>query len=165
MKSFSQNLMVSQIVSARKKKKLTQQELADASGMNRGMVVRLEAADYMPSIEQLDRLCSALDLDPASFYINNSDYTKLPKASPLNIAVAGTGYVGLSIATLLSQHNHVTAVDISSLTVEEDNNARNPSTKGFLALFMGFGIVVCWVLPQKIFDLLSHVGGLVPLSV
>jgi hypothetical protein len=53
----------------------------------------------------------------------------------------------------------------SSLTVEKDNNARNPSTKGFLALFMGFGIVVCWVLPQKIFDLLSHVGGLVPLSV
>lgn len=29
-----------------------------------------------------------------------------------NIAVAGTGYVGLSIATLLAQHNHVTAVDI-----------------------------------------------------
>ena len=30
----------------------------------------------------------------------------------LRIAVAGTGYVGLSIATLLSQHHHVTAVDI-----------------------------------------------------
>ena len=30
----------------------------------------------------------------------------------MNIAVAGTGYVGLSLATLLSQHNHVTAVDI-----------------------------------------------------
>ena len=30
----------------------------------------------------------------------------------MNIAVAGTGYVGLSIATLLSQHNHVVAVDI-----------------------------------------------------
>ena len=29
----------------------------------------------------------------------------------MNIAVAGTGYVGLSIATLLAQHNHVTAVD------------------------------------------------------
>ena len=29
-----------------------------------------------------------------------------------NIAVAGTGYVGLSIATLLAQHNHVTAVDV-----------------------------------------------------
>ena len=30
----------------------------------------------------------------------------------INIAVAGTGYVGLSIATLLSQHHHVTAVDV-----------------------------------------------------
>lgn len=30
----------------------------------------------------------------------------------LNIAVAGTGYVGLSIATLLAQHHHVTAVDV-----------------------------------------------------
>ena len=35
-----------------------------------------------------------------------------------NIAVAGTGYVGLSIATLLAQHNHVTAVDIIPNKVE-----------------------------------------------
>ena len=136
MKSFSQNLMVSQIVSARKKKKLTQQELADASGMNRGMVVRLEAADYMPSIEQLDRLCSALDLDPASFYINNSDYTKLPKASPLNIAVAGTGYVGLSIATLLSQHNHVTAVDIIPEKVDLINHRMSPIQDDYIEKYL-----------------------------
>ena len=32
----------------------------------------------------------------------------------MNIAVAGTGYVGMSIATLLAQHNHVTAVKIST---------------------------------------------------
>ena len=38
-----------------------------------------------------------------------------------NIAVAGTGYVGLSIATLLSQHNHVVAVDIVSDRVEKIN--------------------------------------------
>ena len=36
------------------------------------------------------------------------------------IAVAGTGYVGLSIATLLSQHHHVTAVDIIPEKVEID---------------------------------------------
>ena len=36
----------------------------------------------------------------------------------LNIAVAGTGYVGLSIATLLAQHNHVTAVDVVEEKVE-----------------------------------------------
>ena len=36
----------------------------------------------------------------------------------MNIAVAGTGYVGLSIATLLAQHNKVTAVDIIPEKVE-----------------------------------------------
>lgn len=42
------------------------------------------------------------------------------------IAVAGTGYVGLSIATLLAQHNHVTAVDIIPEKVELINNRKSP---------------------------------------
>ncbi len=41
----------------------------------------------------------------------------------MNIAVAGTGYVGLSIATLLAQHHHVTAVDILPEKVEKINRA------------------------------------------
>ncbi len=40
----------------------------------------------------------------------------------IKIAVAGTGYVGLSIATLLSQHHHVTAVDVIPEKVEKLNN-------------------------------------------
>ena len=43
-----------------------------------------------------------------------------------NIAVAGTGYVGLSISVLLSQHNHVTAVDIIPEKVELINNKKSP---------------------------------------
>ncbi len=43
-----------------------------------------------------------------------------------NIAVAGTGYVGMSMATLLSQHNHVTAVDIIPEKVDLINNRRSP---------------------------------------
>ena len=42
------------------------------------------------------------------------------------IAVAGTGYVGLSIATLLSQHHQVTAVDIIPEKVELINNKKSP---------------------------------------
>ena len=42
------------------------------------------------------------------------------------IAVAGTGYVGLSIAVLLSQHNHVTAVDIVPEKVEMLNRRESP---------------------------------------
>lgn len=42
------------------------------------------------------------------------------------IAVAGTGYVGLSIATLLSQHHQVTAVDIILEKVDMINNRKSP---------------------------------------
>lgn len=51
------------------------------------------------------------------------------------IAVAGTGYVGLSIATLLSQHHKVTAVDIIPEKVDMINNRNNAET---VALFAGF---------------------------
>ena len=44
----------------------------------------------------------------------------------MKIAVAGTGYVGLSIATLLAQHNKVTAVDIIPAKVELINNRKSP---------------------------------------
>ena len=44
----------------------------------------------------------------------------------MNIAVAGTGYVGLSIATLLAQHNKVTAVDIVPEKIELINNKKSP---------------------------------------
>ena len=46
--------------------------------------------------------------------------------SDLKIAVAGTGYVGLSIATLLAQHHQVTAVDVVPEKVEKLNNRISP---------------------------------------
>ena len=44
----------------------------------------------------------------------------------MNIAVAGTGYDGMSIATLLAQHNHVTAVDVIPEKVEKINKRISP---------------------------------------
>ena len=44
----------------------------------------------------------------------------------MKISIAGTGYVGLSIATLLAQHNEVTAVDIVAERVELINNKKSP---------------------------------------
>ena len=49
----------------------------------------------------------------------------------LRIAVAGTGYVGLSIATLLAQHHKVTAVDVVPEKVELINNKMNISRSIF----------------------------------
>ena len=44
----------------------------------------------------------------------------------IKVAVAGTGYVGLSIVTLLSQHHHVTVVDVIPEKVEKLNNKISP---------------------------------------
>lgn len=52
------------------------------------------------------------------------------------IAVAGTGYVGLSIATLLAQHNHVTAVDIVPEKVDLINNKRSPIQDDYIERYL-----------------------------
>lgn len=52
------------------------------------------------------------------------------------IAVAGTGYVGLSIATLLAQHNHVTAVDIIPEKVELINNRKSPIQDEYIERYL-----------------------------
>ena len=56
--------------------------------------------------------------------------------SNLNIAVAGTGYVGLSIATLLSQHHHVTAVDVIPEKVEKINNRISPIQDDYIEKYL-----------------------------
>lgn len=53
-----------------------------------------------------------------------------------NIAVAGTGYVGLSIATLLAQHNHVTAVDIIPEKVEMINSRKSPIQDEYIEKYL-----------------------------
>ena len=54
----------------------------------------------------------------------------------MNIAVAGTGYVGLSIATLLAQHNHVTAVDIVPEKVDLINQRRSPIQDDYIEKYL-----------------------------
>ena len=54
----------------------------------------------------------------------------------MNIAVAGTGYVGLSIATLLAQHNHVTAVDVIPEKVNLINQKKSPIQDEYIEKYL-----------------------------
>ena len=54
----------------------------------------------------------------------------------MNIAVAGTGYVGLSIATLLAQKNHVTAVDVVKEKVDLINNRKSPIQDDYIEQYL-----------------------------
>lgn len=127
MKKLSITKMTDTIIAKRKEQKLTQAQLAEMTGINRGMISRLESSDYTPSIDQLQSIAEVLNFEVVDLFEDDkvvSDKPILDKK--YNIAVAGTGYVGLSIATLLSQHNHVTAVDIIPEKVELINNKKSP---------------------------------------
>ena len=54
----------------------------------------------------------------------------------MNISVAGTGYVGLSIATLLAQHNHVTTVDVVAERVDMVNNKKSPIQDDYIEEYL-----------------------------
>ena len=56
--------------------------------------------------------------------------------SKYDIAVAGTGYVGLSIATLLAQHNHVTAVDVIPEKVDLINAMKSPIQDEYIEKYL-----------------------------
>lgn len=58
------------------------------------------------------------------------------KLQPINIAVAGTGYVGLSIATLLAQHHQVVAVDVIPEKVEKINNRISPIQDEYIEKYL-----------------------------
>ena len=65
-----------------------------------------------------------------------TDLFKKKEKSYMKIAVAGTGYVGLSIATLLSQHNEVTAVDILPEKVEMINKRVSPIQDEYIEKYL-----------------------------
>ncbi|MDD6051815.1 MAG: nucleotide sugar dehydrogenase [Clostridiales bacterium] len=67
----------------------------------------------------------------------------------MNIAVAGTGYVGLSIAVLLAQHNHVTAVDIIPEKVDKINQRVSPIQDEFIEKYLA----------EKELDLVATLDG------
>lgn len=137
MKKLSITKMANTVIAKRKEKKMTQAQLAEVTGINRGMISRLESCDYTPTIDQLQALAEALDFEVVDlFEENKSNVNSAILNKKYNIAVAGTGYVGLSIATLLAQHNHVTAVDIVPEKIELINNKKSPIQDEYIEMYL-----------------------------
>lgn len=150
MKKLSISKMADTVISKRKELKITQVQLAEKTGINRGMISRLESCDYTPSIEQLQSIAEVLDFEVVDLFEDDKPVVQKPVVGKkYNIAVAGTGYVGLSIATLLSQHNHVTAVDIIPEKVELINNRKSPIQDEYIEKYLA----------EKVLDLTATLDG------
>ena len=135
MKKLSPVILADLVASKRKEKSMTQQALAEATGINRALISRIAKQDFIPSIPQLEQLGEVLGFEPDSVFADTA-HDRLPSPSPLRIAVAGTGYVGLSIATLLAQHNHVTAVDILPEKVDLINRRKSPIQDDYIEKYL-----------------------------
>ncbi len=136
MKKLSLPLLANTVVSRRKAMKITQAQLTKATGINRGILSRLESQDYSPSVDQLCVLADTLNFDPTEMFIDTDTATPVTLDKSYKIAVAGTGYVGLSLAVLLSQHNEVTAVDIIPEKVEKLNQFISPIQDEYIERFL-----------------------------
>ena len=150
MKKLSITKMSDTIISKRKELKMTQVQLAEVTGINRGMISRLESCDYTPSIDQLQAIAEVLHFEVVDLFEDDKPVVQKPVLDKkYNIAVAGTGYVGLSIATLLSQHNHVTAVDIIPEKVDLINNRKSPIQDEYIEKYLA----------EKVLDLTATLDG------
>ena len=135
MKHLSLEKLAEIVISKRKAMKLSQVVTAERAGMNRSLLSRLEQQEFTPSVDQLLALAEVLEFDHRDVFVDDTaaDVTPVERKK---IAVAGTGYVGLSLAVLLSQHNDVTAVDIVPEKVEKLNNWQSPIQDDFIEQYL-----------------------------
>ena len=135
MKELSLQLLSQTVIAKRKQKNITQLELSKLTGINRSVISKIESAEKTPSVNQLQALSEILEFDTKDLF-TDSNSTKNTINKPYNIAIAGTGYVGLSLAVLLSQHNKVTAVDIIPEKVEKINNYISPIQDEYIEKYL-----------------------------
>ena len=134
MKHLSLKLLSEIVVSRRKVLKLSQTALSEKANINRSILSRLEAQDYSPSVDHLLCLCAVLGFQPTDVIVD--DEAEIKPVERKKIAIAGTGYVGLSLAVLLSQHNDVTAVDIVESKVDKINAWKSPIQDEYIEKYM-----------------------------
>ena len=150
MKKLSLPLRARLVTSRRKALKLSQEALSARTGINRSLLSRLERGHYQPNVDQLLALSEVLGFSVGDVLADDagnagiqdaacdtapSGSLPLPPPASANIAVAGAGYVGLSLAVLLAQHNDVIAVDILPEKVEKLNRLESPIQDDWIERF------------------------------
>lgn len=126
MKILSLEKLANTVISKRKDLTLTQSQLSELTGIHRSQIGKIENQNYTPMINQLEKLGDVLRFDITKMFVSVNENKEISPNRSYNIAVAGTGYVGLSLAVLLAQHNTVTAVDIIQEKVDMINNHKSP---------------------------------------
>ena len=134
MKYLSQKLISEIVTSNRKTMGISQTVLSKKTGITQFNLSRLEKGDYIPSVGELINLSEIFGFSISD--VIEDDENKTIELDRLKVAVVGTGYVGLSLAVLLSQHHDVVAVDINQDKVEKLNKWISPIKDKYIEQYL-----------------------------
>ena len=134
MKKLSISLLSQVMSEHRKALGFSQAELSEKTGVDYKLISELEQGVCSPSVDQLLGLAEVLEFSPGEVIRDES--ARVVTVLRKKIAIAGTGYVGLSLAVLLSQHHDVTAVDIVEAKVEMLNRWKSPIQDAYIEKFI-----------------------------
>ena len=134
MKHISLPLLAETVISRRKTLNISPASLSARTNMKEEDLTKLEAKEYMPTIDEFISLSEILDFSSSDVLVDDEEPETEPERK--KIAVAGTGYVGLSLSVLLSQHNDVTAVDIVPEKVDAINHWKSPIQDDYIEKYM-----------------------------
>ena len=126
MKTLSRTLLAQTVASRRNELRMSQSALSAQTGINRSLLSNLENGLFMPSIEQLEALSRVLNFQITDLVVEETSSQMDSLSARYRIAVAGVGYVGLSLAVLLSQHHEITAVTTTPAKAESLNRFLSP---------------------------------------
>ena len=135
MKKLSASRLARVAASRRKTAGMTQRQVSERTGINRALLSRIETESYTPSVDQLLALSHVLGFDIQDVFDDPETEPAKVRRS-YRIAVAGTGYVGLSLAVLLAQHNEVTAVDIVPEKIEKLDRFESPIQDEYIEKYL-----------------------------
>lgn len=126
MRKIKLDLLTKVIKQKRNDNNITQKQLSDLTKINRSTISKIENGTYWPTIEQLEIIGDTLGFEIEDILENEKISKKTIKEPKAKIAVAGTGYVGLSLAVLLSRNNEVKAIDVIKEKVDMINSHISP---------------------------------------
>jgi len=135
-KTLSASLLAQHVRQRREELGYSQAQVAEMTGMSPSNLGLLETEAYQPSIDELLSLSEVLKFELDTVLVEGEKDTLVQPLPRRKIAVAGTGYVGLSLAVLLSQHNDVTAVDILQEKVDKLNSWVSPIQDDYIERYL-----------------------------
>lgn len=135
MRTLSTALLSETICARRSSLGLTASALSEATGIDRRSLAELEGGGRKPTIDQLEALGAALGFDPTEMFAERDDL-RMTSDRRYRIAVAGAGYVGLSLSVLLSQRHDVTTVETVPEKVEMLRHFRSPLRDEYIERYL-----------------------------